>query len=267
LIRIHSIKLLKQEQAAVEIENKGTIVPYITTMHLIMRYHLEEGQTLSQEEFKRFIKDNEQELLYNKALHFISYQMRTISEVKNHLNKYSTDQSVIHTIIQKLKDAHYLSDSEYVKEYMSEKVEFDLVGPLYIKSKLIQKGIHYDLIDSALIQFTDDVQFEKITTLIEKDIRYKIKKPYRKYIQSLQRKLIQKGFTLDIIDSAILAKQEDIMDQIDDMPLLQEDLKKLFKQHDVSIYKEKQKIIQKLLQKGYALPAIKRQLNQEENHE
>lgn len=266
MIKISKITSLKNEQAAIEINTNGSIVPHITTLHLIMRYHLEEGQELTTKEYNRFIKENEQELLYNKALHYISYQMRTISEVKKHLRKSTKDESVIRTIIEKLKKAHYVSDINYVQEYVQEKLDFDLVGPLYIKNKLIQKGVHYDLIDGALVSYHDDLQFEKITQIIEKNIRYQIKKPYRSFIQSLKRKIVNKGFTLDIIDSAILAKQDDIMAQIDEAPLLIQDMKKLLKLHDVTQYQDKQKIIQKLLRKGYALPSIK-QLLEEETYE
>lgn len=265
MIKITKITPLKQEQAAIEINNNGTILPHITTLHLVMRYHLEQGKELSKEEYNRFIKDNEIDILYNKALQYISYQMRTISEVKKHLKKTTQDESTIQSIINKLKDAHYLSDSDYVAQYVQEKLEFDLVGPLYIKNKLIKKGIHYNLIDGELLTYSDDLQFEKITELLSRNIRYTIKKPYRAFIQSMKRTLLTKGFTLDIIDSAILAKQDDIMAHIDEEPLLLRDLQKLLQLHDITTYQDKQKVIQKLLRKGYSLPSIKKSLNQEEN--
>jgi len=261
MISIVKIKELKRSQAVIEVDNNGVIIPHISTLHLVLKYRFIEGQTITNEQYKTFIKDNEFTLLYEKALQYISYQMRTISEVKKQLKTKTKDDRMIHQVIDELKKNHYLSDSEYVKEYVTEKLQFDTVGPLYIKEKCVRKGIHFDLIDQELLRFTEDLEYAKIEDIIKKELRYPLKKPYQKVVESLKRKCIQKGFHLNIIDSQIVSFKEDIMDMIDEDSLLKKELKQYEKQLQNSTYEEKQKIMQKLRSKGYSYESIKSHIN------
>ncbi len=261
MIKILRITEAKNEQAVIEIELNQQRQTHVLAMHLIYQHRLEEGQELTQTFYDELIKTNAREQLYAKALNYISYQMRTISEVKKHLLNDSKDERLIQQIIDILKQNNYLNDSQYVDEYYREKIEYDIVGPLYIKDKLIQKGIHYDLIDAKLIRYTTELEYAKMEDLITKDIRFTIKKPYRKYVESLKRKAITKGFHLDVIDNAIVSFKEDILAMIDDQSLLEKEIAIVTKNVDLSNYESKQKVIQKLLQKGFYYDRIKQYLD------
>lgn len=263
MINITNITSAKQEQAVLEVQENQVTHHHVVSMHFIYKHHLEVGQELTPSFYRELIQENEQEQLYNKALHYISYQMRTISEVKKHLRKSTSDESRIQTIIDLLKKNQYLSDTTYVKEYVSEKLEYDIIGPIKIKEKLIQKGIHYDLIDAELQRYTETIEYAKMEDFIRKDIRYTIKKPYRKYIDSLKRKAINRGFHLHVIDNAIASFKEDILEQIDDRELLHKEYCFLRKTHDIDRYDERQKLIQKLLRKGFYYDRIKELLEEE----
>ncbi|QMS84301.1 RecX family transcriptional regulator [Candidatus Xianfuyuplasma coldseepsis] len=263
MIKITNITSAKQEQAVLEVQENQVTHHHVVSMHFIYTHHLEIGQELPTAFYRQLVQENEYDQLYNKALHFISYQMRTISEVKKHLGKSTSDESVIQTIVDRLKKDHYINDATYVKEYVSEKLEYDIIGPIKIKEKLIQKGIHYDLIDSELQRYTETLEYAKMEDFIRKDIRYTIKKPYRKYIESLKRKAINRGFHLHVIDSAIVSFKDDILEQIDDRELLQKEYCFLRKTHDIDHYDDRQKLIQKLLRKGFNYDRIKELLEEE----
>lgn len=263
MIKITDITAAKNEQAIIEVMDQNKTVKHVIAMHFIYTHHLEIGMELTKTFYNKLLKDNELEHLYNKALHFISYQMRTISEVKKHLTKHTMDQHTIQTIIDRLQKHHYLSDKRYAKEFVTEKLEFDIMGPIKVKEKLIKKGIHYDLIDAELIRYTTEIEYAKMEDLINKEIRYTIKKPYRKFIESLKRKAITRGFHLEVIDSAILSFKEDILAMIDDREMLQKEYTFLQRKFDISQYEGRQKIIQKLLQKGFNYDRIKHLLEEE----
>ena len=261
--KVVSIKKLRNSAYVIEIEEKGTKVPHIIAENTIIKHNLLSKKELSKEEYKKIIKDNEYELLYLKAINYISYQMRTISEVKKHLLKDTKNNTLINRIIAELKGNRYLNDKEYVKEYINEKMEFDLVGPKYIKDKLVSKGIHFDLIEEYLINFTEHMQFDKIFTLISKELKYKQKKPYQKVYLSLKQKLISKGFYLSIIESSLLSRKDDIIMMIDEEDLLQKDYSKIKDKYDISTYEDKSKLIKKLMSKGYNYELIKTFINKE----
>lgn len=225
----------------------------------MLRYHLEAGRTLSLEDYQRFLRDNEFELLYQKAVRFIGHRMRTIAEVKKKLATVTKDDDVMDRVIAELKTHRYLGDADYVKEYVTEKMTYDLVGPRAIKDKLIQKGVHYDLIDAQLIHFTDEMQRHKIEELLDKDLRLPPKQPYRKYVDSFTRKCVNKGFDLSIVQTMIANFRERITDSIDEESLLLKEMARMPK--GPMTYEEQQKRKQSLQRKGFSYSIIQKHLD------
>ncbi len=260
MIKIVSLKKRKNDTYIIEISKQDNVVPHIITENTIIKYNLLTKDLLSSEEYKRIIKDNEYELLYLKAISYISYQMRSISEVKKHLKKDTQNESLINKIVTELKVNKYLNDKYYVTEYVNQKIEYDLVGPRFIKDKLIKKGIHFDLINEQLEKYNENIEYDKIYQIIHKDIKYKQKKPYQKIYLSLKQKLITKGFSLNVVESALLSNKEDIKAMIDEDELLQKEIKKIGSKYNLNSYEEKNKLIKKLMLKGYNYENIKKHL-------
>ena len=261
--KIKSIKKAKNDTYIIEIETKKGVVPHVLTENTIIKHQLTSHKELPNDLYKRIIKDNEYETLYLKAINYISYQMRTISEVKKHLKKSTQNETLINKIIKELKENKYVNDKLFTNEYTNEKIEFDLVGPKYIKEKLVNKGIHFDLINDALLSYTDEIEIDKVFEIIKKEIRYKQKKPYQKVYMSLKQKLLNKGFSLSIIESSLANLKEDILAQVDEDDLLQKDFNKLKTNVDLDNFDQKNKLIQKLMRKGYHYELIKKVIDKE----
>ena len=69
--------------------------------------------------------------------------------------------------------------------------------------------------------------------------------------------LINKGFSLHIIEAQLLSNKEMIEDAVDDDGLLQREFQKLCKRYDISNWDEKDKVVKSLMQKGYHYKLIK----------
>lgn len=261
--KIKTIKKLKNDRYLIEIDLNGVNTPHIISENTIIKYNLFSKEKLTKDEYKKIIQDNEYELLYLKAINYISYQMRTISEVKKQIGKDTKNQALITKIIDELKQNKYLNDKEYVKMYVNEKVELDNVGPKYIKEKLISKGIHFDLITDALLKYSEEIEHDKVYTLIQKELKYKQKKPYQKVYSSLKQRLITKGFSLSVIESELLSAKYDILSTIDEMDLLKKDYDRIKSSYDISKYEDKNKLIKKLLTKGHNYEQVKSFINKE----
>ena len=256
--KVVSLKKLKGDKYLVEIDKSGVKIPHIINENTIVKYHILEGKEFSKDDYKRIIKDNEYEQLYQKAVSYISYQMRTISEVKKHLRKDIKNETIIQKVIDELKSNRYLNDLEYVKEYVTQRIEFDLVGPNYIKDKLISKGIHFDIIKDALVQYNDDLEYGKLFEIIKREIKYPQKKNFQKTYLALKKKCISKGFSLNIIESSLMSLKDDIKVMIDEENLLKNDIMKERSRYDLKDYTSKQKFIKKMIQKGYQYELVKK---------
>ncbi len=257
MINLIEITKSKGNRYKLIINNNSVEEKHIVSENIIIKYNLLSPRELSQFEYKTIIKVKIEDVLFEKALVFIDFKMRTISEVKKRLRKEVADEELINKVIKKLKDKKFLNDDFYVETYLNEKIEYDLVGPRQIKEKLISKGIHFDLIDQHLIKYEEKYQYDKINTIIKNEIKYKIKKPYKKAYLSLKQKLVNKGFSLNIIESSLLSNKEEIQEMIDELPLLKKELTKLLKKYDINKYEDKNKVIKSLLSKGFDYQLIK----------
>ena len=153
--KVTDIKKLRNHQYLVTFVMDKKEEKLVVVEDTLIKCNLLSPREITKAEYKNLTKNKDIDLLYEKTLSFVDYQMRTISEVKKRLAKTTTDEQVIQQIIYKLKNQGFLDDLRFVKEYVTQKLEFDIIGPRAIKQKLIDKGIHYDLIDSELIRFTD----------------------------------------------------------------------------------------------------------------
>ncbi len=260
MVFLEEISKTKGNRYLLSVRNKKELETYLVYENTIVKYCLLSPRELSDEEYNVIKKDKTTDKLYEKALKFIEYKMRTISEVKKHIGKEVEDIEMIEKIVSKLKSKGYLNDDFYTKTYMNEKIDYDLVGPRYIREKLILKGINYDIIDSNIINYKEESQFDKVFELIKKETKYKIKKPYKKAYMSLKQKLVNKGFSLGVIESSLLSNIDLIKECIDEDSLILREVDILKKKYDFSDYQEKSKATKSLLSKGYNYETIKKHL-------
>lgn len=258
--KVIEIKRLRNNTYLVVVSHDQKESTHVLTEEAIIKYNLLEPKEISDKEYDKLKAFNEESLLYQKALTFIDYQMRSVSETKKHLRKTVQDEEVIQKVINKLKQQGYLNDNHYVSEYINEKMNFDNMGPKLIKEKLIQKGVHYDVIDAHLVKYETDLQFDKVKNIIDNETKYPIKKPFKKAYMSIKTKLVNKGFSLDVIESSMISYSDIIRESCLEVELLEREIVKLKNEYDVTNYQEKDKVVKKLMQKGFDYELIKKHL-------
>lgn len=258
MIELIEIKAVNQQKYRLTFDVNDKKVNYTVSESVIIKEQLFSPRSFTKQQFTRLKQEFVFDELYIKALHFISYQTRTISEVKKKLNKETEDETMISSIISELKQLGYLSDDRYVKEYILQQIEFQLVGPKYIRQKLISKGIHFDLINQHLVSYTKEIQITKVTTLVTQMIQYPIKKTIPKAILSIKNKCVQKGFDYDVVEQVIHQMKPEILKMVQNDELLQKEFQVLCKRYDKNDWSGKDKIIKSLMSKGFFYDEIKK---------
>ena len=133
---------------------------------------LEVGQTLSEERIRTLQEVDEQEVAYQKALHFLSFRPRAEAEIRKNLTKHKFSEDVILEVIDRLRRNQLVDDSYFVQEWIRNRSEFRPRGRRALRMELRHKGIPHDMIDEAL------------RDLDEEKLAYKAAvKQYRKYAQ------------------------------------------------------------------------------------
>gem|GEM_PF-3490496 len=223
---------------------------------------------LSEEEYRKLKDSSVIDELKSKAIHFISFQARLVSEVKTFLEKKDASKKQIQQIISELKHAGLLDDEQYIKSIIDTAIQYEYDGPYKVKEKLIKKGANISLVDHYLDHYTDEVQKKKLRELLSKECKYTMKKPLTKMNQTFKQRYITKGYSIEIVDNILEEFKEDISAQIDEEYLLLQELRRIPK--SMFEKKNKQKLTAKLMRLGYSYSLIKEKTkggNDDENYE
>jgi len=92
----------------------------------------------------------------DKALNYLSYQARTVQEMKGYMKKKGVCDEVIKTAIEILKDKNYLNDTQFAKRFIETRVETKPKSKFAFEYELRQKGIALSDIDRFLQAYDDN---------------------------------------------------------------------------------------------------------------
>ena len=221
----------------------------------LLKLSLFKPRILEEEEYQTLKNEANIDALKAKAVHYIGFQPRLASEVRSFLEKKEASPKQVNRIIKDLQETNLLNDENYLVAYLNQAIEYDYDGPFKVRDKLLKKGADASMVASALDKYTKKVEYQKLCTMVEKECRYKSKKPLNKVLMSLKQRYLTKGFHMDLIDQVLEEFKEDLRAQIDEEYLLKQELakmpRKMFEKEN------KEKLMAKLLRKGYRYPLIK----------
>ena len=135
--------------------------------------------------------------LYEYAVGALARKMRTVAELKRLLRnkaiKTDGSEAMIETVIRKLKDLKYLNDSQYAAYYSRSRKENEKFGKRRVITDLKTKGVHSDVIETAIASAYEDSNEEQLARKFVE--RKRIKKPStQKEAARIFRMLLRAGF-------------------------------------------------------------------------
>ena len=152
------------------------------------------------------------------ALNFISYRMRSESEVKKKLFELGYTPEMIDTTIDFLYEYSYLNDFEFTKSFIHDKATLSRHSIYRIRHDLRQKGVNSEIIEKALNHYRDqmiDFDYDNAKVLsLKKYKQLHNKRKYNEYElkQRVYQALVQKGFNIYTV-------KESLQDALDDEPI------------------------------------------------
>lgn len=100
--------------------------------------------------FKRPKKTCDESSLYEYAIGALSRKMRTVAELKRLLRRRCPEEATVSSVIIRLKDHKYLSDSAYAAAYAAFRRDNQKFGSRRVMTDLKVKGVHADVIEKAV---------------------------------------------------------------------------------------------------------------------
>lgn len=236
---------------------------------IIIKFMLFKGQDLTEEELEEIQSAENNHKVFLKGLNYLSYGMRSVSDMRKYLLKHKEDyqvkgsvDKVIDWAIERLLSLGYLNDQNYAEAYVRSAASINSKGPSVIHRDLIGKGVHPDTIMSAMDEYSSLEQIENIEKLAAKFTRTKTKYPPKMLKQKLYTYLLQKGYEGDMINDHLRTIEfEGLVDHQDE--LVDKEAQKLVRRHQRKSkgYVLKQKITASLFGKGFDYELINQWLD------
>ncbi len=140
--------------------------------------------------------------LYEYAVGALGRRMRTVAELKRLLRTKAgageSEAAMIEAVILKLKDQKYLNDSRYAATYSRLRQENERFGKRRVITDLKVKGVHGEIIETAVEQAYANVSEEQLARRFLE--RKRLRKPNtQKDAARVMRTLLRAGFSLNII--------------------------------------------------------------------
>lgn len=244
MIKIEKFTRLKNGNYKLVLDNKLNIEVH---EDLILKHDLLLTKSLNEELIETILEEQKIYDIYNIALKYIKVRMRSIKEIENYLLKKKYEQNQIDDALSILKKQGYLNNDNYAKAFIHDKIVLSNYGPLKIKDELIKNGIEIEKIEESIIEFTEELELERINKLVTKYLKtihntssYMLKRKIENNLNNLgyHNYLIQEVLnSLDINDEEEYKKEYE---------KLYKKLSRKYEGKELEI-----KIKQKLYQKGY----------------
>jgi regulatory protein len=148
--------------------------------------------------FARPQKTDSEDALYEYAVGALAQRMRSVAELKRLLRpRVEADteygKTLVELVIRRLKDQGYLNDARYAAAYSSFRRDNEKFGRRRVITDLKAKGVHGEVIDTAVDSVYDEVDEEKQAR--EYLRRKRLRKPGgQKEAARIFRQLVRAGF-------------------------------------------------------------------------
>ncbi|MEK3887628.1 recombination regulator RecX [Bacillus sp. FSL K6-3431] len=231
---------------------------------VLMRFQLQKGKELTELEITQIQYEDEIRKAFNASINYLSFRMRSESEIRSHLKKKEWEEPVIHAVLLKLNDRQYIDDLAFASAYVRTQVNGGKKGPGTIKQELKQKGIAGHYIEEALSKYDGEQQIDHAIQLGNKVAKQNSSLSERSLKQKIQQYLMTKGFSSDIISIAMEEVEFEKEDDAEWEAMQAQGEKAHRKYKSFSGYEYKQKMKQVLFRKGFAIEMIDRFLQEKE---
>lgn len=132
-----------------------------------------------------------------KVLKYIVYKKRTENEIRRKFEK-DIDEELLDDIIEYLKEAKYIDDSDYIKKQVNNFKILKNLSVSELKYKLMAKGLDKDLIEDYVYENQDELEEYEINSAVN------IINRKRRDLEDedIKNYLMKKGYKYDSIKNA-----------------------------------------------------------------
>jgi regulatory protein len=117
---------------------------------------LKVGQELDEAKIAALQAEDEQEAVYQKALHFLSYRPRSSAEIRQNLTKKGISEPLVEETVRRLQRAGLVNDAAFARAWVENRNAFRPRSKSALRFELRRKGLDEEVIGSVLNEQVDE---------------------------------------------------------------------------------------------------------------
>lgn len=158
---------------------------------------------IDNELYDKLKRDNTICILVNTSVKYIDRRLRSINELRDYLKNKEEDTIIIEEVIDKLINYKYLDDDRFTKAFIKDKLNFTNWGDYKIKNELKRLGVNEEIIYNNISNIDDNIYYERINKIIDKDISINKKYSGIKLKNKIYNHLLTLGYSKEKVISII----------------------------------------------------------------
>lgn len=158
---------------------------------------------IDNELYDKLKRDNTICILVDTSIKYIDRRLRSINELRDYLKNKEEDTIIIEEVIDKLIDYKYLDDDRFTKAFIKDKLNFTNWGDYKIKNELKRLGVNEEIIYNNMTSIDDNIFYERINKIIDKDISTNKKYGGIKLKNKIYNHLLTLGYSKEKVISII----------------------------------------------------------------
>ena len=158
---------------------------------------------IDKELYDKLKRDNTICILVDTSVKYIDRRLRSINELRDYLKNKEEDTIIIEEVIDKLIDYKYLDDDRFTKAFIKDKLNFTNWGDYKIKNELKRLGVNEEIIYNNMTSIDDNIFYERINKIIDKDISTNKKYSGIKLKNKIYNHLLTLGYSKEKVISII----------------------------------------------------------------
>lgn len=175
---------------------------------LRFKYSIHVGDEISEDFIRDVLKAEEQIKVNNHALRLLSYRQRSEKEIEMALRRKGYEEVNIDHTLDYLKRNKYIDDEYFAKSFIADKQNLNGYGYQRIKFELVKKGISKEIIESYLINDSDE-EFELAMDIASKRLKSYSNQDKNTIWRKLGGFLQRRGYSYDITSKVLRTLLED----------------------------------------------------------
>ena len=158
---------------------------------------------IDNELYAKLKRDNTICISVDTSVKYIDRRLRSINELRDYLKNKEEDTIIIEEVIDKLIDYKYLDDDRFTKAFIKDKLNFTNWGDYKIKNELKRLGVNEEIIYNNISNIDDNIYYERINKIIDKDISTNKKYSGIKLKNKIYNHLLTLGYSKEKVISII----------------------------------------------------------------